>query len=277
MKKTFITACILLAAGMSHAQLQLPQPSPKATVTQTVGLTDITIEYSSPGVKGRTIWGGLEAYDSIWRAGANASTKITFSKEVTIEGTSVPKGSYSVFIIPSKGDWTIILNKNASASVGQYKMVEDMVRVKAKPQEIPFRERLAYAVTNFTDSTASIDMEWEKVRVSFNVKLDTDKQALENINNTLGGTWRAYANAARYMLDTKKDYDAGLKYIDQSVSLKEDWYNVWIKAQLQAAKKMTKEAYASALKAKELGDKNPGGFFFKDQVEKAVKDWAPKK
>jgi hypothetical protein len=276
MKKIFLSLAMLAFTANVFAQLVLPQPSPKAVVTQTAGLTDITIEYSSPGVKGRPIWGSLVPYDSLWRAGANSATKITFSRDVTIEGTKVEKGSYSIFMLPAKaGDWTIILNKNASASTGSYKQSEDAVRVKAKPQEIPMRERLLYTVSNFNDAGASVDMEWEKVRVSFTVKLDTDKQALDNINNTLGGTWRMYANAARYMLDTKKDYDTGMKYIDQSISLKEDWYNVWIKAQLQSAKGLKADAYKSAQKAKELGDKS-SGFFFKDDVEKALKEWPQK-
>src|SRR3954470_9035390 len=106
MKKQLIkTAIIALAAFQistnASAQLQLPQPSPKASVMQTVGLTDITIDYSSPAVKGRNVWGELVPYDKVWRAGANSATKITFSKDVTISGTVVPKGSYSLFIIPS--------------------------------------------------------------------------------------------------------------------------------------------------------------------------------
>lgn len=279
MKKTLLTVLFAASAyGLSAQQLhlQLPQPSPKAVLTQTVGLTDITIDYSSPGVKGRTIWGQLVPYDSLWRAGANAATKITFNKDVTIDGKQVPKGTYSVFMIPTKADWTIILNKNASATTDQYKKAEDILRISAKPQPITNRERLTYLVSNFTDDAASVDMEWEKVRVSFPVKVDTEKQALESINKTLDNTWWTYANSARYMMDTKKDYDTGLKYINQSISLKEEWFNTWIKAQLLAAKGMNKEAYETASKAKELGDKS-SNFFFKNDVEKALNDWKPKK
>jgi hypothetical protein len=275
-KISLLLVAAALTATEASAQLQLPAPSPKATVMQTVGLTDITIDYSSPAVKGRAIWGQLLPYDSLWRAGANAATKITFSKDVTVEGTAVPKGTYSIFVIPSKAaDWTIILNKNANASTDEYKKAEDIVRVKAKAQAVPHRERLAYSFSNFTEDAATVDLEWEKMRVSFNVKLDTEKQAMNNINNTVNGIWRQYASAASYALNMKKDYDLGLTWINKSIELKNDWYNNWLKAQLLAAKNMNKEAYAQAMKAKELGDK-ADNFFFKNEVEKALVDWKGK-
>src|SRR4051794_332523 len=109
---TAATLGLLLAAPAS-AQLELPRPSPNARLTQTVGLTDITVEYSSPGVKGRTIWGGLQPWGEVWRAGANATTKVTFSKDVTVGTTAVPAGSYAFFVIPNKeGAWQVILNKD---------------------------------------------------------------------------------------------------------------------------------------------------------------------
>ena len=257
----------------SAQQLQLPAPSPKAQVMQTVGLTDITIDYSSPGVKGRKIWGELVPYDKLWRAGANAATKVTFSKDVTIEGKKVAAGSYSLFIIPSmNAEWTIILNSNATASTDEYSQEKDIVRIKTKPMTVENKERLAWYFVDFTTGSATIAMEWEKVRVSFNVSLDTETQALDNIKNTLGGSWRNYNSAARYMME-KKDLEKATAYVDQSLALSSEWFNNWTKAQILAEKKMYKEALVYAQKAKELGDKNPDGFFFKDQVEKALVDW----
>jgi len=277
MKKTlFMIGMVTACLTQSFAQLQLPAPSPKAQVTQTIGLTEIVVDYSSPGAKGRTIWGDLVPYDKLWRAGANSATKVTFNKDVTIDGKAVAKGSYSLFIIPSKSDdWTIVLNSNATASTDEYAQDKDVVRVKSKPVAIAPRERMAFQILDFTDQNAWVAMEWEKVRVGFNVMLDTDKQALENIKTTLGGTWRSYNSAARYMMD-KKDLDKALAYADQSLALSGEWYNNWTKAQILAEKKSYKEATTYAQKAKELGDKNPDGFFFKDQVEKALVEWKGK-
>lgn len=292
MKKSILTLSLVVVAyfaqtTIANAQLQLPQPSPKAKLAQTAGLTDITIEYSAPAVKGRTIWGDLVPYNEVWRAGANKATSVNFSKDVVINSelivngeinakdVTVPAGTYSLFYIPGKEVWTIILNKNTElwGSDG-YKQEEDVVRTSAKPEAISNRERMTFIVSNFSDESATLEMEWEKVRISLPIKLGTAKQAVGNINSSLGGTWRTYASAARYMYETLKDYDAALKYIDQSLSLTQDWYNTWFKAKILAAKGMTKEAQALAVKAKELGDKNPAGFFYKSDVEKAIKDWA---
>ncbi|HNP47294.1 MAG TPA: DUF2911 domain-containing protein [Bacteroidia bacterium] len=280
MKKIFLlSAAIVLAilhSGSASAQLVLPQPSPKASVMQAVGLTDITIDYSSPGVKGRVIWGEVVPYDQLWRTGANAATKITFSKDVKIGETAVPKGSYSIFTIPGKSTWTFILNKNASASTGEYKKEEDLLRMTVTPEAIPSRERLAFIFSDFNDDYAKINMEWEKVRITIPVTTFTSDQAMDNIRNSTEGSWRVFNSAARYMMDTKKDYDAGMKYVEQSLSLGNDWLNNWTKAQLLAAKNNYKEALVWANKAKTLGDKNPDGFFFKTQVEKALADWPAK-
>ena len=104
-------AVALCLGGVARADLDLPRPSPFAKVVQTVGLTDITVDYSSPGVKGRKIWGAVVPYDQLWRAGANNPTKITFSRDVSIADKPVPAGTYAFFIIPTKGAWTVILNK----------------------------------------------------------------------------------------------------------------------------------------------------------------------
>jgi hypothetical protein len=272
-----IISCVtglILFSPMGWGQLQLPQPSPKATISQTIGLTDISIEYSSPGVKGRAIWGELVPYDKLWRAGANAATKISFSKDVSIEGNPVPKGSYSIFMIPSMSGWTVILNKDVSASTDSYKQENDVLRIKTFPASIPKRERLAYLFSQFTEDQTNVDMEWETVKVSFTVKVDTDKQAIDNIKNATGSAWRTFANAARYHLE-KKNLEQANTYADQSIALGGDWYAMWMKAQIMAEKKNYKEALSWAQKAKENGDKNPSGFFFKDQVEKAISDWKP--
>ncbi len=280
MNKKFIAILALIGltfttADRASAQLQLPQPSPAASVTQTVGLTDITIEYSSPGVKGRKVFGELVPYNAVWRSGANSATKISFSKDVTIEGNKVPKGKYALLSIPKEGTFTIILNKDVNISADGYKQDEELIRFEVKSKPVEFRERLSFIFSNFTDSQVTVDMEWEKTRASFNVMVGTDAQSKENIDKELGKTWRTYNSAARYYLDNKKELETAMKYVDQSISLKEEWYNVWTKAQLYNAMNNNTEAHRYALKAKELGDKNVDGFFYKANVEKAIVDWKP--
>jgi hypothetical protein len=272
-----LVASFLGLAGAARADLDLPRPSPFAKVVQTVGLTDITVDYSSPGVKGRKIWGGLVPYDQMWRAGANTATKVTFSRDVTFAGKPVPAGTYAFFVIPTKGAWTVVLNKKADqAGTGRdYKESDDLLRVQVTPKAAPFRERLAYLVTDFTDDKASLDLEWEKLRLSIPITVKTSEQALANINAAIDGGWRTYANAARYMLENKKDYDTGMKYIDQSLALKEDWFNLWIKAELLKAKGNAPEARATGEKAYELGKKSPM-FFLEGEIKKTLEDWKKK-
>jgi tetratricopeptide (TPR) repeat protein len=264
-------------AGLARADLDLPRPSPFAKVVQTVGLTDITVDYSSPGVKGRKIWGGVVPYDQMWRAGANQATKITFSRDVTFAGKPVPAGSYAFFVIPTKGSWTAILNKRADqAGTGRdYKQGDDLLRAQVQPKAAPMRERLAYLVTDFTDDKASLDLEWEKLRLSIPITVATAAQVATNITSAIDGTWRTYANAARYMLESKKDTDAATKYIDQSLALKEDWSNLWIKAQVLAAKGNYKDARAQGDRAYELGKKSDG-FFLEPEIKKTLAEWKKK-
>jgi hypothetical protein len=271
-----LPALLVLAPAPALAQLELPRPSPSARVTQTVGLTEITVEYSSPAVKGRPIWGALVPYDELWRTGANAATKVTFSKEVTVGGAKLPAGSYSLLTIPTKGAWTVVLNKNATASTREYKKEQDAVRVEVKPAAIPHRERMTFLFADTGDEGTSLDLEWEKMRVSLPIKVDTAAQAAANIKAMSDGAWRPWNSAARYMLETKKDYDAGLALVEKSLALKEEWLNLWTKAQLLAAKGKVKEAYPIAEKANALGQKAEV-FFFADEVKRALADWKAKK
>jgi len=146
--------------------------SPKAGITQQVGLTDITITYGRPGVKDRTIWGKLVPFDAVWRAGANEATKIVFSTDVIIEGKKLKKGSYSFFTIPGKKDWTIIFNKVADQwGAFEYNESQDALRIKVKPEKGNWQEWLAYTITKVSDTSAVIRLEWEKLRIPFKVEV----------------------------------------------------------------------------------------------------------
>lgn len=146
--------------------------SPKAEVMQTVGFTEIRIDYSRPGVKGREIWGKLVSYDAVWRAGANEATKITFSTDVTVEGKKLKKGSYSFFAIPGKNQWTLIFNKVADQwGAFEYNESEDALRVKVKTEKATWQEWLSYTINKASDSSAIIRLEWEKIKVPFKVEV----------------------------------------------------------------------------------------------------------
>ena len=149
--------------------------SPKATVKQTVGFTNITIDYGRPGVKGRTIWGSLVPYNAVWRAGANEATKITFAADVKINGKKLRAGSYSFFVIPTEKKWTLIFNKVADQwGAFEYNDVEDALRVEVTPEKENncWQEWLAYTITKTSDKNAVVRLEWEKLKVPFNVEVE---------------------------------------------------------------------------------------------------------
>lgn len=170
---------ILLLIGNSSIEIfsqkkEEVRISPKATVKQVVGLTNVTIEYSRPGVKGRKIWGGLVPYNVVWRAGANEATKITFSTDVKIDGKKLKAGSYSFFAIPGQKTWTLIFNKVADQwGAFEYNDVEDALRVEVTPmQNNCWQEWLAYTINKTSDKKAVIMLEWEKLKVPFNVEVE---------------------------------------------------------------------------------------------------------
>jgi hypothetical protein len=148
--------------------------SPKAEVKQTVGFTEVTIDYGRPGVKGRTIWGGLVPYNAVWRAGANEATKITFSTDVKIDGKKLKAGSYSFFAIPTTKTWTLIFNKVADQwGAFEYNEAEDALRIEVTPmQNNCWQEWLAYTINKSADNKAVIILEWEKLKVPFNVEVE---------------------------------------------------------------------------------------------------------
>jgi hypothetical protein len=271
-----LMASSLVSAG-ARAQPDLPKPSPNARVSQFIGLTEITVEYSSPAVKGRKIWGDLVPYDRMWRTGANQATKVSFSRDTTFGDHLVPAGSYALFTIPGQAAWTVVLNKKADqpGTGGEYKADQDLVRFQVHPKPAPMRERMAFLFSDFTDDKGFLDLEWEKLRLPISIKVGTEAQAIANINKTLDNTWRAYANSARYMAETKRDYDTALRYIDQSLALKEDWFSLWIKATIVAAKGNRKDAIALGERAYELG-KKAELFFLEGEIKKTLAEWKKK-
>ncbi|MES1206375.1 MAG: DUF2911 domain-containing protein [Pseudomonadota bacterium] len=259
------------------SDIELPRESPIGRVSQQVGLTEISVEYGSPAVRGRKIWGGVVPFDQLWSLGSYQATKVHFSRAVAIGDRPVPAGSYALFAIPGKAHWTLILNKNADqlGSGRDYHAEQDVVRVLVKPRPAPHREHLAFAIPDFSDDGATLEVAWDNLAVGLPIRVDTTKEVLNNIS-ALDNSWRAFANAARYMLETKKDYDAGLRYIDQSLALKQDWYNVWIKALLLAAKTDYRNAQNFAQLSLELGTQSADARFPQAEIRRAAGDWASK-
>jgi tetratricopeptide (TPR) repeat protein len=233
-------AFFLLFGGAAGAQpaLTLPQASPRASISQTVGLTDIAITYHRPAVNKRKIWGDLVPYDQVWRAGANENTTITLSSPVTVNGKPLAAGTYGLHMIPTEGgDWTIAFS-SVSWAWGSftYDEKEDALRVTAKPQPADFQERLSYGFDDPTDNSVQAAMRWEKLRVPFTIEVDTPAVALASIRKELRDlprfSWQGWNQAAAYCLRSKVNLDEALSWADRSISMQENFANLRTKAGL---------------------------------------------
>ncbi|MBZ5588833.1 MAG: DUF2911 domain-containing protein [Acidobacteriia bacterium] len=268
-------AATLLAAAPALAQLDLPRPSPKATVSQTVGLTDITITYCRPGVKGRVIWGGLVPYDQVWRTGANEATTITFSDEVTIEGTKLPAGTYGLFTIPGKDEWTVIFNKGAKQwGAYEYKQTEDVLRIKLTPHPDEFRELLTFWFPAVSTDSATVAICWEKLSVPITVKVDTTAKVLAAARKAVDD-WRLPYRAATFCLDNNVNLDEARGWMDRSIAMKETMYNLAGKARFLALDGKKADAIALAKKAITVG-KAADPKADTVMVDNLIKEWEKK-
>jgi len=269
-------AALAAACAPAFAQsLEVPAPSTKARVEMRVGITDFAVDYSSPAMRGRKIFGGLLAYDKLWRTGANASTTLTASRDFTFGDAAVPKGTYSVFSIPGASSFTVILNKNLEINnVDGYDAKDDVARITVKPEAAAPRERMTFLFSDTTDDATRLDLEWESLRVSVPIKVDTQGQVRAGIDKTLADSWRPHYQAGRYLVENNGDLDTALRYLDTSIGIKSTWWNNWWRAQALAKKGRTADAIAAGDKALELG-KGDHTFeqFFKADVAKTVDGW----
>ena len=269
---------LLVAAPALAQDVEVPQPSPAATVKQRVGLTDFTVEYSAPGVKGRQIWGALVPLNEPWRAGANAATKLTASRDFKFGDKAVKAGTYALYAIPGKDSWQLVLN-SSSDNWGTYGLdkAKDVASITVKPEAIPHRERVTYLFTDTTDDGARLDLEWEKVRVSAPLKVDTKAQVMANLDRARAGAWRPHFTAARYALENGGDLNGALKDVQTSIAIKPTWWNNWVHAQILGKQGNKKEAVKAAGRAMELGKgDNTFESFFKPQVQQASAEWSKK-
>lgn len=266
---------IPFSASIASAQaFDTPQPSPRARIEQRVGVTDFSLEYSSPGVKGRKIWGALVPYDKIWRAGANASTKLTASRDFSFGGTAVKAGTYSVFMIPTlRAGWTVILNGDPAVNANDHDPKKDVARIKVAAQAIAPRERLLYFFNDTKDDRTQLELEWERVRIRVPITVDTRAHVIAAIEKATGEAWRPHGAAASYYFGAN-DPDRALPLIDKSIAIESNWRNEWLRAQILGKKGRKAEATAAANRALTLG-KGDKIFeqFFRADVTKAIAGW----
>lgn len=284
-----ITTCFVAAVALNVSAQDLPQPSPHASVSQTVGVTDFTIEYSRPGVKGREIWGGLVPYNEMWRAGANKATQFTASTDFQINGANVEKGTYSLFIVPNQeGPWEVILNKNTELwGIDGYDKGQDAARIKvpAQKMEKPV-ERMEFHFTEVSDEGAVLTFEWDHILLPMKIEVTTREYAMANIKEALAkvneeNAASTYRNAARYASNHEDMHDQALEWVDQSIEAQDYWYSHLLKAEILAKKGEYAAAIDEANMAMKAGTANAEEkgqkFNYGDRIKSQIEEWQSKK
>jgi hypothetical protein len=260
-------------------QLQMPQASPTAKISQKVGLTDITIDYSRPSTKGRKIFGELVPFGEVWRTGANAATTITLSTEVKFEGISVPEGIYAIYSIPGKEKWTIILSKNTKlwGAVG-YDDKDDVARFTVKPSKLKqFHETMEISFDNMTDTGSFITIKWENTKVSFKLDTEVDEFVMNQIQQLVidkkSDNPGLLYQAAFYYFSTGRDLSTALDWINTSVNSDPKYWTMHLKAKIELGLGMKKEAISTANKSIELAReaKNPDYVGLNERLIKSIK------
>ena len=267
-----IAVALIIPLVTAPAQVRIPQVSQAAKISQTVGLSDISISYHRPGVKGRDIWGGLLPYDAIWRAGANEPTLITFSDDVTIDGKKLGAGTYRFVVIPSKaGDWTLIFNSETKNWGTVYDAKYDSLKLMVKPETGMNEEWMSFSFADLTPASARVVLAWEKIRLSFKVETNLLAKLQASVGN-----WQLLNGAARFALDNKMYLEEGLSWAERSIALDKNARNLQTKAELLAQTGKVNEAIATAEEAVKIAKaKDPKANM--SGLEKMITDWKAKK
>lgn len=272
----------LLVAGSASAQatVKLPRPSQKAQVMQTVGLTDVTVTFSRPGVKGRVIWGDLVPYDKVWRTGANEATTVVFSTDVKVNGQPLKAGTYSLHTIPTKGDWTVIFNTQADLwGSYAYNDSADALRLTVKPEAHAFTEWMELSFPSIAADKATLALDWEKLRVPVEIQVNTVENALANARAAMASlapddNATAY-RCASFAFDNNVAPQEAAQWVDKSIAIKETWLNLRLKANMMARDGKPKEAVGYAQRAVKAGKGNaPEEELAK--IEKLIAEWKSK-
>ena len=221
MRKYFflLAVCTCLAFGLNAQQLRTPAPSTTTTVRQDFGLSYVELNYSRPSMKGRKIFGDLVPYGKVWRTGANNATTITFGDTVMIGGKKVNPGKYGLLTIPEAGSWTIIVTKQLDVtSPAAYKQDQDVARVKAEVQAMPFQiETFTMVFGDITSNSMGLAILWENVVVELPITTDVDSRVMAQINQLMERDNRPYFGAGLYYLENVKDLNKAVAWFDKAI------------------------------------------------------------
>lgn len=281
MKKNALLISILMVSFTSQAQVKTPAPSPKSTLTQMVGLTEVEINYSRPSAKGRTVFGDLVPFGKLWRTGANENSTISFSDDVVIDGKTLVKGKYALFTIPKADEWEVIFysvtDNWGTPDTWDETKVALKTNVKSEIYE-RFVESFTISIDNVDLNFAHLEFSWEKTHLALKFEVPTQKTALANIEKVLAGPSAGdYFSSAQYLFQSNVDVAKALTYVDKALEMKKEkpfWY-FRLKSLIQAKlgdKKQAIETAKLSLAAAEIAKNQDYVKMNKESIE----EWSKK-
>lgn len=255
---------------------KLPQHSPKATVEQTIGITEVKVSYSRPSAKGRKVFGELVPFGQIWRTAANAGSYISFDGPVIIEGTSVPAGQYALLAMPGEQSWKVMMNKTTkSILAGGYDESQNVLSMTLPVEKNPFTETFTIAFDHLGVDAATLSLAWENTRIAFRIEAPATEQSLKNIDEALAepdATPGNFHNAAALCLDRGVRLTEALAWVRKSVELEPKFFTVRTLSLVEAANGNMKEAIAAAKRSAEMS--RAAGFEnFVQMNEAKISEW----
>jgi hypothetical protein len=240
-----VAAFLFADAARAQAPLRVPRVSPGAKVSQMVGLSEVSISYHRPGVKGRNVFGDVVKFGEVWRAGANEQTIFTFTDEVAIAGKKLAPGSYRFVVLPAKeGEWMLVFNSEVKNWGTVYEASFDTLRLAVKPERGAHEEWMSFSFSDLTPTSARVVLAWETVRLSFVVEFNTLARLQASV-----GTWQVLNTSARFALDNSLYLNEAMGWIERSIALDKNARNLQTKAELCAKMGNVKEAIVSAEEA----------------------------
>ncbi|MGA1582402.1 MAG: DUF2911 domain-containing protein [Saprospiraceae bacterium] len=272
----FSVLSMFLLSGTAFSQVLTPRPSPMCKVEQMVGLTTVSLEFSRPSVKGRELFVDIEAFGQIWRTGANASSKITFSDDVMVEGNKVPAGTYALYSVPGKEEWTIMLYKDLAlgGSVSKYDESQELVRFTVENEMADDEvETFFIMVDNITLNSAEVSLQWGNYRVPFTVETMTDDQVMASIDATMAGPSAGdYYAAASYYYESGKDMNKALEWVRMANSENARYWTLRMEAKILHSLGQTAEAKIVMAKSSEMA-KEAGSDGYAKQNDVMMSEW----
>ena len=281
MNKIVILLSIIIASFTIEAQVKTPAPSPKSTLTQMVGLTEVEINYSRPSAKGRAVFGDLVPFGKLWRTGANENSIISFSDDVVFNGKTLVKGKYALFTIPKADVWEIIfysvIDNWGTPEVWDETKVALRTNAKSEIHD-NFVESFTISINNLDLNFALLEFSWEKTHVTLKFEVPTQKTALTNIEKVLSGPSAGdYFSSAQYLFQSNEDVVTALTYIDKALEMKKEkpfWY-YRLKSLIQAKLGAKKEAIATAKLSLAAAEIAKNQDYIKMNTE-SIEEWSKK-